>query len=336
MRSRPSWSRLKTKLNDRQNNSRASLPCEGARSLRTGANQNHRPGGTMQKLKFRLLSCVGTVVLASGCSAIELDRLQPPQASGSACRPAAMPLQAPAGEPAFGFVLPRASAPVPGEIRPLGALGAAPVRVAPTFAAFVQGAATTKRYLPTNLQDEDVTNAVFAFMVKSSARAQVAAAAAAGAPGTGTQQAQVEDYSVPARLTHAQLKRFADRFFDSQLRPTIVIPNTQLSAAAATPGSADTTNTFAIYFSAYYEGKFIDRLGQSVQKPQLSLTVPDAEISAALTVLTEYLVDLLNPTPVLGDAASAAVITPQTKSTPKVKRTNQLRLYQSSRTTIRF
>jgi hypothetical protein len=55
-----------------------------------------------------------------------------------------------------------------------------------------------------------------------------------------------------------------------------------------------------------------------VQKPQLSLTIPvsliitDAEIASAETVLVEYIADLIDPTPVLGDAATEAAIAPKT------------------------
>jgi hypothetical protein len=66
------------------------------------------------------------------------------------------------------------------------------------------------------------------------------------------------------------------------------------------------------YLKAYYDGKFYDRLSVAVSKPQLpnssnlvsslsNFSVPDSEIVAAETVLLEFLMDTIDPTPVMGD-----------------------------------
>ena len=66
------------------------------------------------------------------------------------------------------------------------------------------------------------------------------------------------------------------------------------------------------YLKAYYNGNFYDRLGTSISKPQLpdlsnlvsslsNFSLPDSEIVAAETVLLEFLVDNIDPTPVMGN-----------------------------------
>lgn len=108
------------------------------------------------------------------------------------------------------------------------------------------------------------------------------------------------------------MKDFADKLFDLQLRPgeaplTNSSPNLsglsakeiQLIKTRPQPDKA-----FIAYFEAYYHGKFVDRMGTTVEKPQISTTIPDSEIVAAETVLLEFLIDAVDPTPVMGDTAT--------------------------------
>jgi subtilase family serine protease len=57
---------------------------------------------------------------------------------------------------------------------------------------------------------------------------------------------------------------------------------------------------FYSYMAAYYQNKFVDRMGVSVAAPTISQTITDAEITAAETILLEYLFDKIDKTPVLG------------------------------------
>jgi len=68
------------------------------------------------------------------------------------------------------------------------------------------------------------------------------------------------------------------------------------------------------YLKAYYDGKFYDRMGTAISKPQLpnstnllsslsNFSVPDSEIVAAETVLLEFIMDTIDPTPVMGNTA---------------------------------
>ena len=234
------------------------------------------------------------VTALSGCTAINLTRLQPTLSESSACsthRGLLEDTSRAAGE-RFAFVLPPAAKPTgTGSTRTIGSVS---VNSESTFTGFVQAMENTKQRLPAALQDDAVTKAFFAMMVKTSAQAQINTAKALKIPGADKQESEVQKYAVPSRLTHGELKKFADKFFDEQLRPTLVQPSSHAPARGE--------NAFATYFFAYYEGKFFDRFGQSVQKPQLSLTIPDAEIAAALTVLLEYTVDIFDPTPVMGSS----------------------------------
>lgn len=244
---------------------------------------------------FTGLALIALVALVSGCTAIPLDRLYPSTAASGACQEAKARLESP--QAGFVFVLPkRASARA--TARTVGESGA--LRGVERFSDFVSSIGSSKEQrLPRDLTNDAVTNAVFAMMVKTSARAQLELGKATGARNAEQDEAAVAAYPVPSRITHRQLKAFADKFFDLQLRPTL------MSGRRGDEGG----QAFAGYFEAYYNGKFVDRLGMSVQKPSflssssipLNLTIPNADIAAAFAVLLEYMIDLFDPTPVMGD-----------------------------------
>jgi hypothetical protein len=177
-----------------------------------------------------------------------------------------------------------------------------------TYAEQVMGAAET--YLPVAVRDDDVALGFVRIMIKASAKAQISAMKAIvatqaydGASAQNKkileQESAIESYSVPDRLTHDQLKKFADKLFDYNLDFYLGSPK-----AESINGSA-----FGKYFNEYYKGAFVDRFGQTIKKPELSMTVPNAEIAAALTFLMEYLTDLVDPTPILGDTVQESAST---------------------------
>lgn len=59
--------------------------------------------------------------------------------------------------------------------------------------------------------------------------------------------------------------------------------------------------SFVTYFSAYYEGKFVDRFGSTLPKPVLSQTVASTEIAGTTAVLFELILDSALHTPVWKD-----------------------------------
>ena len=112
------------------------------------------------------------------------------------------------------------------------------------------------------------------------------------------------------------MKGFADKLFDLQLKPDAAsltgysVNQSALSAERAKSLSKrpPLDKTFIAYFEAYYKGNFVDRMGTQLDKPQISSTVPDSEIVAAETVLLEFLIDLVDRSPVMGNAAPESVI----------------------------
>jgi hypothetical protein len=245
----------------------------------------------------------------SGCAAIQLNRLVPPPPGLiNSCKNEKVEAylsDRAAGQGrkhSFVFLLPRSASG-----------GSLELAQAHSFDEFVRRSAEIKRYLPEEIRDDDVTNAFRKMMTKASAQAQVAVGLSTGllrADEANVHLAAITKYSVPNKLSHRQLKRFADRLFDYQMQAKLMAPD----ATRAPVGSQ--INAFAIYFSAYYQGKFVDRFGQSLVKPDISKTVPDTEIAAAETVLLEFLFDLFDPTPVLGDAKSAGDVVDTTNFYP--------------------
>jgi hypothetical protein len=158
--------------------------------------------------------------------------------------------------------------------------------------------------LPRDLQNDKVAIALSKFLTAQSAKAQLNAQVAdqkrvqeqySKELFLGLDQARIlsetkviQAYSSLPRLTHGDLKKFA---------------NTLLGEARLKPGTpsliATPPSRLAVYFTALYKGSFYDRMGNVATKPEIGLTVSDAEIEGAETVFLEYIIDLLDKTPVL-------------------------------------
>ena len=256
---------------------------------------------------MRSVFLVAFAGMLCGCTAIPLRRLEPSVTSfGPPCSaaPARSEQTTNAGATEFSYELPPA-------ISALHSEATAQVQhatVEQNYINYKQQMRRSKDYLPPSIRSDAVTEAFVGMMTKVSAKAQVEAAYSGGILNDAErnqQNAIIEKSSLPKKLTHRQLKTFADRLFDTQLRPEVANVETAVSAQAGQP----TTNTneqgktkaFVVYFRAYYEGQFVSKLGESISKPKLSATIPDSEIATAETVLLEFLLDLVDRTPVLGD-----------------------------------
>jgi hypothetical protein len=239
----------------------------------------------------------GTVVCSELQNLVDLDPTYQPPAENPPPPGAASPHQG-----TFQFLLPAGQllgiapgAPFPGSGVPAPS---SPKQNVADFDDF-------QKALEARLKDSDlspeikkhaVTKTIFNVLVKSFAQAQLDRAKASGYDTT-PQQLKVDKVST-SRIGLRDLKGFTEVVQDSQFHPKIVPP-----AQPPPPGATakPTQNTFATYFVDYYEGNFYDRLGNAITKPTISAQIPDSDISSALSVLIEYLIDLIDPTPVLGD-----------------------------------
>jgi hypothetical protein len=171
--------------------------------------------------------------------------------------------------------------------------------------------------IPAGLQEHKVTNALADFLTSVSAEAQLQAQASRGRLDSRTlanEQESIRKRSAPLKLTHREMKDFSDKLFDLSLK---------ISSASLTglptdhPASIDKQDhgtarppldkTLVAYLSAYYKGRFTDRLSVVSPKPNISTTIPDSEIAAAETVLLEFVMDTIDPTPVMGDDPVSSV-----------------------------
>ena len=185
------------------------------------------------------------------------------------------------------------------------------VRHAASFADFESLSSAAKALLPAELQKDTATDTIIRLMLKTAALSQLATAHALNVTVDSSVDTAVASYKVPDTITRGQLKDFASAIVKAQLRPSLGGP---VKSDASSPHK----NAFATYFTNYYEGKFVDRLGQSIKKPQIasttlsipiSITIPDADIASALTVLIEYVADLFDTTPVLIDTPTVIAAT---------------------------
>jgi hypothetical protein len=187
-----------------------------------------------------------------------------------------------------------------------------------TYHSKIQAAVQAR--LPAGLKERKagkVTNAFIDFVTAASGEAQLDAQIADGtlkADKDGDQitaeRNAIHKYRAPDKLNHGELKEFSDKLFDLQLKPGAAhlissgdVNTLGLSDADKQSISAKSFDqTFIKYFEGFYNGHFVDRMGTSLDKPQVSATVPDSEIVAAETVLLEFLIDSIDPTPVMGNA----------------------------------
>jgi len=178
--------------------------------------------------------------------------------------------------------------------------------------------------LPAELAGDRVTGVFVDFLTAASGEAQLDAQIADHTlydqSTIAAERASILRYSSAAKLKHAELKAFARKLFDLQLRhgpadfigaaPNLAVLSPKARALASTRPPLRTE--LVAYFKAYYDGKFYDRMSNAIAKPQMPLTltagpspisfsVPDSEIVAAATVLLEFLIDCIDPTPVMVD-----------------------------------
>jgi hypothetical protein len=204
-----------------------------------------------------------------------------------------------------------------------GAQRAASTTSVHSFDAYRQAIQTrVDSKLPPELAQDHVTVVFRDFLTSVSGEAQLVAQIHApgfnvAQPAISSEQASIEKHYAAPKLKHSELKKFATKLFDLQLRhgpadfmnsDTNVVGLSSASRALAV-SRPKAGNQLIAYLKAYYDGDFYDRMSTAITKPQLptsikslsNFSVPDSEIVAAETVLLEFLIDTIDPTPVMGN-----------------------------------
>jgi hypothetical protein len=172
---------------------------------------------------------------------------------------------------------------------------------------------------PPALHDDRAMNAFIEYFLAVSGESQLEAYAAAhparDIAEIDIQRRQIARHSGPGEISHAAMKEFTGTIFQLQLRPpaaALVSHSSTIDRAVLSPAQIKALDAnpapdqaFLEYFEAYYKGKFVDRMGNSISKPTISLTITDSDITAAETMLLEFLFDALDLTPVMGDGDTA-------------------------------
>ncbi len=260
---------------------------------------------------------INTAFFLNSCTAIDLSDIEDIGGITSCTAGGGAPRLASSSE--FFYVLP-VTAESHGMVGPFRADYAAGP---PTdFVDYCNRVSATKQSLPPQLQQDPVVDGIYRIMVKTSGRAQLRRATLEGlAPDVvAVQSKEIDAYATPDRFTHAEVHQFAMAIFSANLRPAPPDASGLQLAAPTTVQSAA-----GEYFTQYYEGKFVDRFGVSISKPSLSTTVTDAQITAAFTVLMEYVIDQVDPTPVFGDKVATSPDQPPSGTTflPGGAKTNE-------------
>lgn len=164
-----------------------------------------------------------------------------------------------------------------------------------------------RKSLPANLQNDAVVNTLLSVLQQTPAQSQRAVTTllmtSQNAPSEDVGAVSV-DVGSQSALGPADFRNFATNVRDDvQGGPlSIGVINT---AANVSPSDDSTekpfSNMFVDYYVAYYKGQFVDRFGNVLSAPQISLTVSDAEIAGAFSVLVELLADYVLRTPIWQD-----------------------------------
>ena len=133
------------------------------------------------------------------------------------------------------------------------------------------------------------------------------------------QRGLILKYASAPKLKHKELRNFLNRLFDLQLKrgpADLLGANTNpeiLSLKGQALSSRPSLDAgLAAYFKAYYDDKFYNRMGGQIAKPQMpilpgasggpiSVSITDTDMDNAATVFLEFLIDSIDPTPVMGD-----------------------------------
>jgi len=253
------------------------------------------------------------VILLGGCTLLPMKNLQPviapPEATPCKSEEGLLKVELPLrGGPAkLHYVVPDGSR----------------IAIVDSFADYrarVQSQVASR--LPPELANHPVTRAFIDLLGEASAEAQLDAQIAGDTKfdpkNIESELADIRKHRAVAKLKQGELKDFAHKFFELQLRQGPVdftggevnkkVVAFHSEARALVRPKLDPA--FVAYFKTYYDGTFFDRLSNPVDKPDftsglktlpVSYTIPDAEIVAAEKVLLEFLVDCIDPTPVLGN-----------------------------------
>jgi len=271
--------------------------------------------------KSRTGSPVSSVVIAcaalmlTGCTLLPMRKLQPviaPPTGDTCTTDRALLRNEPSG---FHYIYPH-------EVI-AGRTEAAFVDNFESYNTAIQARVASK--LPPALAQNRVTNVFREFLTPVFAEAQLDAQVAdrtldtrnaADTSRLASERAMIQKHTIAPSLKHSELKKFANLLFDLQLKhgpadftnasANLDALGPRSRALVADRGKVDTD--LVAYLKAYYDGKFYDRMGTAISKPQLpglnnltNFSVPDSEIVAAETVLLEFLIDCIDPTPAMGD-----------------------------------
>jgi hypothetical protein len=146
------------------------------------------------------------------------------------------------------------------------------------------------RSLPPQLGGDPVVNSILehAWYISTKAAAESQLVLRASPSGFVASQ-PVTVAPPPKPITYADLTQFTRNVAIYALRDT----GNPAGGAANDPF----WSRLRAYYSAYYQGKFIDYFAHSVDAPKASLTIGDAEIASAVGVFVEALLDeVLQPT----------------------------------------
>jgi hypothetical protein len=260
-----------------------------------------------RRVSIVMLMC--TTVALAGCTAIPLGRMRPIIAPpNSTCDAGNARLLEGESSSELHYVLPEGEPSARSAVTSVTTFGQYRERVR----------AIVHNRIPQGIQDHKVTNAFADYLASVSAEAQLEAQASQGrfnSQAVANERESIRKNSPPMKLTHGEMKDFSKKLFDLSLK----VSSASLTGLPGNPPTADARQsqnaparppldkTLVAYLTAYYKGKFTDRLGVASSKPTLSTTIPDSEIASAETVLLEFMMDAIDPTPVMGDDPASSI-----------------------------
>lgn len=159
--------------------------------------------------------------------------------------------------------------------------------------------------IPENLRNDPVFLALKHAVTNAAQVAQTDAAAHAGL--TGASFASPTPASPPPSLSESNFKSFALIVRTALSAEPLAFggsPSKPANGAGQpTPQNMPFKNAFVEYYSRYYHGTYVDRFGNTLDKPAISRTINNTEIAGAVQVMFELLYDYGVRTPVWQDAA---------------------------------
>jgi hypothetical protein len=225
----------------------------------------------------KISSLVGCAIALAACGSLDIDKLSPTVVAPAA---AAAPAAPQVGSIGIGRCV------------SVDAAAATNASVA-AIKSIAASSAVIKSTVPPELANDPVVNSLVAAVARTALQAHRGVMAAqSNRQATEAADTAIAQIGSAGTLKSSDFQTFAKSLSNTALNPVLA------PSSNALPAQSKFWSDLINYYDQYFNGKFVDRFGNTLQKPTISTTVSDNDIAGVVAVFVELLVDNVVKTPV--------------------------------------